>query len=123
MRKVGPLRYITIAFALGLVIAAVLLFANRIQSLNPFHIRDTYVGRLANDGQLFLWPTAIFLLVDAEDQNIYVEIISILANGLFYGITGLLLWLGLFRSRFLLAVPVLFLTFVEGLLFYWLGGY
>lgn len=59
------------------------------------------------DVVLLLWPSSILLLGDPNETSVVVlPIVSTIANAVLYGIIGALLWIGLKRSKAVLAVTV-----------------
>jgi len=55
---------------------------------------------------LMLWPSSILLLGDPNDTSMVIPIVSVALNVVLYGILGGLLWLGLKRSKVVLAATV-----------------
>lgn len=60
---------------------------------------------------IFLWPTSIFMMITDEIsrwQAIQVFLFSVGVNVYYYSLIGLILWLGIYKFRLILAlVPVL----------------
>ena len=59
-----------------------------------------------------LWPSAVLLMADPLGEHLDVHAMAVLGNVLLYAIVGALAWMGLHRSRWILATPVAILAAV-----------
>ncbi|MBX3628248.1 MAG: hypothetical protein KF892_24890 [Rhizobacter sp.] len=51
-----------------------------------------------------IWPSWLFLIADPEERSFAIPAAAIAVNALLYGVVGWLIWFGLNRQRFMLAV-------------------
>jgi hypothetical protein len=111
----GALRFILLGAALGLAVPLVLRLASAGLDLSP----NAPVGVLTAFDylQLMLWPTPLLLVPveepGAPDLSAWGAFaIAALANVTVYATLAGLVWLGLARQRWILAIPVLLVAAV-----------
>mgnify|MGYP001766014874 CR=1 FL=1 len=61
---------------------------------------------------MVVWPSSVLLIADPLGENLDVQVMAVLGNVLLYAIVGALVWLGVLRSRWMLATPVAVLAVV-----------
>ena len=107
---VGALRFILVGAALGLAVPLVLRLASAGLDVSP----DAPIGVLTAFDylQLMLWPTPLLLVPveepGAPDLSSWGSFaIAALANVTVYATLAGLVWLGLAKQRWILAIPAL----------------
>jgi len=62
------------------------------------------MGNMLETAQIMLWPSSIFMAATAGHEGIDYGMLalSIIANGFLYLVFGLLIWLGIYKHRFVL---------------------
>lgn len=55
---------------------------------------------------LAFWPSSILLLADPKETSVLLPIVTTGLNAVLYGILGVLFWIGLKRSKAVLAVTL-----------------
>jgi hypothetical protein len=55
---------------------------------------------------LMFWPSSILMIADPGDKSVALPLIAISLNAVLYAILGWLFWIGLKRSRIVLAATV-----------------
>ena len=112
------IRFVAAASALGAMIAVVWWLAYYVVGGASPDFRSYLFNVPGLDTLLLLlWPTSILLLGDPTDSNLGLLLLAAIGNVLLYGILGLLLWLGIYRSRAILLAPVLLIAGIWALLF------
>jgi hypothetical protein len=111
------IRFVATASALGAVIALVWWLAYYVIGGASPDFRSYLFSVPGLDTLLLLlWPTSILLLGDPTDSNLGLLLVAATGNVLLYGILGLLLWLGIYRSRAVLFAPILLIAGIWALL-------
>ena len=110
-------RFVSVASALGTGIAGVWWLAYYVIGGASPGFRSNLSSAPGLDALLLLfWPTSILLLGDPTDSNVGLLLLAAIGNALLYGILGLLLWIGIYRSRAILLAPVLLIAGIWALL-------
>lgn len=69
-----------------------------------------------------VWPSSILLLADPKSETVVIPLISTAVNAALYGGLGWLVWLGLYKNRIVLAVPILLILVGWYFLLSWYTG-
>lgn len=69
-----------------------------------------------------IWPSWLFFIADSNEQSISIPILSVVVNGLLYGIVGLLVWYGINRHRIVLPVTLVVVVAAVNAVLRWYGG-
>lgn len=107
--NVGFWRAVMISALLGAAIPAVLYAAHAAVGHRWPDVLDAMHFDVA---LMVLWPSSVLLTADPLGEHADVQAMAVLGNVLLYAIVGALAWMGLHRSRWILATPVAVLAAV-----------
>jgi len=106
------MRFVLLSAAVGLLIA--FLFAGAWQMLEGRMDLYRSVHPFLSAVQTLLWPSSFFMIAAAGGGPLYWQLLGLaaLVNGFFYGLIGLLVWLGAYKTGigFVAAALLLLLT-------------